>query len=172
MNNIKFNPILEEYLTSLNLLDEVKTLIDLSIKQNEKKWKQPEITELNLAFDWDLPNRGFDFWDKINSEFSTFRWTKQLKEFSKSKDISPYISLVHPPLAQFLIANNCLPQYIINCVTFISEYGNYLESPTTVEEHIRSRRDIINAFRCSTTPEGKEFWRDINEKFIVYSNNR
>ena len=167
-NDFTIDTLLAEYLASKNLLEEVVDLITTCRKNNPKRWaKTDEIKALNTAFDWEMPNRGFEFWEEVHSGVGSFIIKKKLESIKTDKDVSGFVELMHPKLIEFLLSQNCLPNYIINCITFIEKYGaTHIDPPLTIEQHLKNVRDILNAFRCSETPEGKEFWRDVNEVFI------
>lgn len=160
--------ILEEYLNNKNVLNEALELISSCRLTNPKRWaKEPMVISLATAFDWDLGSRGFDYWETLDNGFDTFKFKKMLSNFKTNTDISGFIELMNPNLVKFLISQNCLPNYIINCVNFIEEYGaTHLDPPLDITTHLRQVRDIINAFRCSKTPEGTNFWRTVNEAFV------
>ena len=170
MKEIKFKPFLEEYLVDAKLLDEVRELITLSRTNNPKKWdKFDEIEVLNTAFDWELGDRGFEFWEEVHLNFGNFAFKKKLAAIKLSGDFTAYADIMHPTLVKFLIEKDCLGNYITNCITFIQKYSpDLIETPITVEDHLKSVRDLLNAFRFSETPEGKDFWKVINEQFVVW----
>ena len=77
-------------------------------------------------------------------------------------------------LKEIRVKNNLTQQELANklgvtqrYIAFIEKYGaTHIDPPLTIEQHLKNVRDILNAFRCSEAPEGKEFWRDVNEVFI------
>lgn len=165
------DPIVEEYLQIQNSFNEALELIIICRQNDPTRWAKTNIiTSLNTAFDWDLSSKGFDYWSELDSKFETFKLKKCLEQIKINQDISRFIDIMHPALVKFLVSQNCLPNYIINCINFIEKYGaTHLEPP--IEDpivHLRQVRDIINAFRCSQTPEGVEFWRHINEAFVTW----
>ena len=169
MKEIKFNPILEEYLDSLNIKEEVVEYIKQSREANPKKWdKYDQIDALNLAFDWGKSKRGFEYFEDVFSKFDTFKYKKQFASLKLDENIADLVALLHPNLAKFLITENCIVQYTQNCVNFILQHNDDLEKSLTIEEHLKSVRDILNAFWCSQTPEGVEFWKAKNEAFMVF----
>ena len=172
MNNTEFqlSEILTEYLQSIGLYDEVISLITTCRENNPKRWaKTKDINALNTAFDWDMPNRGFDFWEGIHTNLTAFILQKKLAAIKIDQNVSEFVNLMHPKLVEFLLQYDCLSNFIINCINFVEKYGKeFVSPPPTIESHLTNVRDILNAFRFSETPEGTDFWKDITEKFVSW----
>jgi len=92
-------------------------------------------------------------------------------EFEDEIDVNRNFITKDKDFKQFLIDNNCLEEYIQNCnneeiswlgvtqgddvdVVFKRLYDNYAES------------QYLSMFDANLTPEGKEFWDDINNKWL------
>ena len=159
-----FSSLLEEYLIDLKLLEEVKTLVNLSIEQNAKKWTPTKpIEALNIAFDWDLSKQGFEFWEKLDSEFRDYEYIKKLKTLDIPAQYISIVPKMNKDLIGFLLSKNCLKEFLNNCATFIDTMTDFLETPITLEQHLLKVSDIVNSFMVNKTPEGIEFWKEIHK---------
>lgn len=59
-------------------------------------------------------------------------------------------------LKAFLVENDCLEKFIHN---------HYTKNKNTIKEFGNPNLNIDNAFTWSNTPEGSNFWDDLNDRY-------